>query len=58
MSNYYQEKLFPYLQGMALRPFCSAVKLEDNSETSIGKSNAEVKGMINSLNWVISLKQT
>lgn len=32
--------------------------LEHNLEKSTGKSNAETKGMINSLNWLISLKQT
>lgn len=32
--------------------------LEHNLEKSTGKSNAEAKGMIDSLNWLISLNQT
>lgn len=58
MPNYYKEKLFPYLPVIGLRHFCWAVMLEHNLEKSPGKSKAEAKGMINSLNWLISLKQT
>lgn len=58
VSNYYKEKLFPYLQVIELRHFCWAVMLEHNLEKSTGKSNAEAKGMIDSLNRLISLNQT